>query len=552
MDGEKIQRADLPEGENDDSTPLHAASSNGHLEVVKDLIGQGADINRASNDNWTPLHAASFNGHLDVVQFLTGQGAVLNRADNDGRTPLYAASFNGHLDVVEFLIGQGADFKRADKDGRTPLYAASFEGHLDVVQFLIGQGSDLNRVDKDGRTPLHAASANGHLDVVQFFIGKGADLQRADKDGWTPLFMAAANGHLDVVQFFIGKGADLKRADKDGWTPLYTASCNGHLDVVQLLIRKGADLNGNDLSTLLEAASLKGHLNVVQFLIGQKADFARAGIGGLTPLEAASFNGHLNVVQFLIGENADLNRPDPAVGSQQESGSVEKQVDSEANVHTSKTEQLNIDSASSKQVVEDVIHDSTGASDEQAGLLRIEKYGIEVQFHPSSDSFVLIAASNGDPRCDVRERDLDLYISHFSEWWIVAFITKVFVGKRVVCTPFVPEPSPMNTKHLVRLCIRDSNQGKAEPEPGYVTPIKGEEYFVAWRSGDLKVTCQVDDKDIYTKTQQETLFHKSVEVNVRFIVNTPAADQSKVFVQFILEQSAKMEIICPMNLSGKC
>ena len=79
-----------------------------------------------------------------------------------------------------------------------------------------------------------------------------------------------------------------------------------------------------------------------------------------------------------------------------------------------------------------------------------------------SDSFSLIAASNGDPRCDVRERDLDLYISHFSEWWIVAFITKVFVGKRVICTPFVPEPSPMDTKHLLRLCIRDSNQGKAE------------------------------------------------------------------------------------------
>ena len=38
-----------------------------------------------------------------------------------------------------------------------------------------------------------------------------------------------------------------------------------------------------------------------------------------------------------------------------------------------------------------------------------------------------------------------------------------------------------------------------QPEPGYVTPIKGEEYFVARRSGDLKVTCQVDDKDIYTK-----------------------------------------------------
>ena len=74
---------------------------------------------------------------------------------------------------------------------------------------------------------------------------------------------------------------------------------------------------------------------------------------------------------------------DPNVCSQKESGSVEKQVDSEANVQTSKLEQLKIDSASSEQIVENVIRDSMGASDQQSGSIRIEKYGIEVHFHPS-------------------------------------------------------------------------------------------------------------------------------------------------------------------------
>eukprot|EP00057_Strongylocentrotus_purpuratus_P015926 XP_011670400.1 PREDICTED: ankyrin repeat domain-containing protein 50-like [Strongylocentrotus purpuratus] len=628
------QGADLNRADRDGWTPLYAASFNGQLDIVKFLIGQGADLKNADKDGRTPLYMASFKGQLSVVQFLIGQQVDLNRAGIGGRTLLHAASLNGHLDVVEFLIGQGADINRAGNDGRTPIYAASFNGHLDV--FLIGKKADLSRTGNDGSTLLEAASLKGHLDVVQFLIGKKTDLNRAGIGGRTPLQAASLNGHLDVVQFLIGQGADLNRVGRDGNTPLEVASIKGHVDVVQVLIGQKADLNrtGNDGSTPLEAASLKGHLDVVQFLIGQGADLNRAGIGGRTPLQAASFKGHLDVVQFLIGQGADLNTTgncgrtpiqaasfnghqdvvqfltdreanlnradigwrhtplhaqlidkDPAVGSKQESGGVEKQVDSEANVHTSKLEQLNLDSASSEQVVEDVIHDSMGASDQQAGLIRIEKYGIEVQFHPSeiwgvediqavpevpaeladlltedqaiicvglkaspsdakfkypvkvtmphsaiftspdtasigtyhrktsSDSFSLIAAANGDPRCDVRERDLDLYISHFSEWWIVSFITKVFVGKRVICTPFVPEPSPMSTKHLLRLCIRDSNQGKAE-------------------------------------TQQEILFHKSVEVNVRFIVNTPAADQSKVFVQFILEQSAKMEIICPMNLSG--
>ncbi|XP_030849481.1 ankyrin repeat domain-containing protein 50-like [Strongylocentrotus purpuratus] len=336
------------------------------------------------------------------------------------------------------------------------------------------QREDLSGAKQDDLTPLQAAASNGRLDVVQVLIGQGADIKSASNDGVTPLHVASLKGHLDV--FLIGQGAVLNKVGRDGSTPLEVASIKGHVDVVQFLIGQKADLNraGNDGSTPLEAASLKGHLDVVQFLIGQGANLNRAGIGGRTPLQAASFKGHLNVVQFLIGQGADLNRvgrdgstplevaslKDPVVGSEKESGSVEKQVDSEGNVETSKSEQLNIDSASSKQFVE--VYDSMGESNQQSGLIRIEKYGIEVQFHPSADSFSLIAASNGDPRCDVRERDLDLYISHFSEWWIVAFITKVFVGKRVICTPFVPEPSPMDTKHLLRLCIRDSNQGKAE------------------------------------------------------------------------------------------
>ena len=68
---------------------------------------------------------------------------------------------------------------------------------------------------------------------------------------------------------------------------------------------------------------------------------------------------------------------DPAVGS------VEKQVKNEANVQTSELEQVSIDSASSEQVVDDIIRDFIGASHQQPGLIRIEKYGIEVQFHPS-------------------------------------------------------------------------------------------------------------------------------------------------------------------------
>ena len=47
------------------------------------------------------------------------------------------------------------------------------------------------------------------------------------------------------------------------------------------------------------------------------------------------------------------------------------------------------------------------------------------------------------------------------------------------------------------------------------------------------------------------LFRNLVEVNVTF-VNTSIAGKSEVEVRFILKQSATIDIICLMNLSGEC
>ena len=83
------------------STPLHAATSYGHFDLVKFLIGQRADLNRADHNGSTPLHMASSKGRLDVVEFLIAHGADLNGDDEDW-TPLHATSSNGRLVVGKF------------------------------------------------------------------------------------------------------------------------------------------------------------------------------------------------------------------------------------------------------------------------------------------------------------------------------------------------------------------------------------------------------------------------------------------------------------------
>ncbi|XP_041471850.1 uncharacterized protein LOC121421254 [Lytechinus variegatus] len=158
-------------------TPLHSASFNGHLDVVKYLIDQGAQANTANNAGVTPLHNASFNGHFDVVKYLIDQGAQANTANNAGITPLHSASFNGHLDVVKYLIDQGAQANTADNEGVTPLHSASLNGHLDVVKYLIDQGAQADTADNaDGETALHPASRGGHSNVGRYLKSEQARL----------------------------------------------------------------------------------------------------------------------------------------------------------------------------------------------------------------------------------------------------------------------------------------------------------------------------------------------------------------------------------------
>ena len=47
----------------------------------------------------TPLHAASARGHLDIVSLLISQGADLEATNDNGATPLFDAVEGGHLAV---------------------------------------------------------------------------------------------------------------------------------------------------------------------------------------------------------------------------------------------------------------------------------------------------------------------------------------------------------------------------------------------------------------------------------------------------------------------
>ena len=52
----------MNKGDNDGRTALHSAAQEGHLDVTKYLISQGAEVNKGDNDGWTAFHGAAFPG----------------------------------------------------------------------------------------------------------------------------------------------------------------------------------------------------------------------------------------------------------------------------------------------------------------------------------------------------------------------------------------------------------------------------------------------------------------------------------------------------------
>lgn len=87
----------------------------GNLQMVEQLIEQGADINAKADNGWTALHYAAKRGYVEVVKYLIEQGADINAKNNAGETPLYEASTSA---VARFL-------KEKDAEGswrRAPTY----------------------------------------------------------------------------------------------------------------------------------------------------------------------------------------------------------------------------------------------------------------------------------------------------------------------------------------------------------------------------------------------------------------------------------------------
>ena len=183
------------------TTLLMATIEANQWEAVKMLIENGADVNQPRFPRGdSPLMAACSKGHLNIVSQLIAAGADVNYVGSytSAVTALHETSgvgFSGaesdRFRIIDALLKAGADIELTHPR-RTPLhfgretvllYAARC-GLKSVVKFLLDAGADVNAADAYGRTPLVAAVQFHHARIVPMLLQYGADVNvRCKLDG---------------------------------------------------------------------------------------------------------------------------------------------------------------------------------------------------------------------------------------------------------------------------------------------------------------------------------------------------------------------------------
>ncbi|WVZ21948.1 hypothetical protein V8G54_000492 [Vigna mungo] len=241
------------------ATRLNCAAHDGHLDLVKRLIGFGADPNKTDYDGRTPLHISASKGYEDISSYLVEQGVCIDTAG-------LALYFIKHASLKRKTLFVLKHPFVLDKFGTTPLLEALKNGHEDVASVLVNAGAIL--AIEDVGNFLCTTVARKEFDFLKRILACGINPNAKNYDQRTPLHIAASEGFFTMVELLLVAGASVLSKDRYGpnieWgnTPLHEAHTCGNRNMIKLLeVAK--------VSQLAELWHLNlGMLNTLHFLLG--------------------------------------------------------------------------------------------------------------------------------------------------------------------------------------------------------------------------------------------------------------------------------------------
>jgi ankyrin repeat protein len=198
------ERPEIP-----DAVPLYHAAKLGFRDLAEHLIAEHPEhVNAKGGYEVTPMHAAASAGHANILLLLIEHGGDMNGLGTGGSTPLLGALGNGKLEAGQILLDHGAFVDARDDADVTALLRATGWGYFEFVRMLLERGALINARGHKGYTALHCAARYDKVEVARLLLEHGADVNTHDEDGNTPSQVGSRHGHTEIVELMSKYGAE--------------------------------------------------------------------------------------------------------------------------------------------------------------------------------------------------------------------------------------------------------------------------------------------------------------------------------------------------------
>ncbi|KAJ9090922.1 hypothetical protein QFC19_009348 [Naganishia cerealis] len=103
-----------------------------HTLAVAEQSPLGMSPNAEDENTYTPMHAAASYAHLDLLEYLISKGGDINHPDSDGETPLFTVE---SVQVAQWMIERGAKIDVRNHEGDT-VAEYLFEDNPEVAMYI--------------------------------------------------------------------------------------------------------------------------------------------------------------------------------------------------------------------------------------------------------------------------------------------------------------------------------------------------------------------------------------------------------------------------------
>ncbi|HET9747431.1 MAG TPA: ankyrin repeat domain-containing protein [Chitinophagaceae bacterium] len=295
------------------------ASKNGDPETVKKLADECPELLYAQYNYTPPIHFAVREGHIEVVKYLLDNGAhdpsYKNYPFHDNLQTI--AHDRGYYEIESMLNEYAADPSKQKFKGdngeidykRTQLEQefekAVHRNKFQTVQEILREHPEFAKDEtyfwSEGIL-LFAAKENNQQ-MMELLMNYGARVPKVLK--WAQFYYFE---RYDSAVYLMKKGMDPNTMSWHHVTLLHDMAQKGFIDKAELLIKHGADINAIDeeyQATPLGLAARWGQNEMVEYLLQQGADPNLSGASWSTPLEWALKKGLVEVEKILQKSGAN-------------------------------------------------------------------------------------------------------------------------------------------------------------------------------------------------------------------------------------------------------